>query len=144
MLETIYTPTTDYYYDYGLGMTISYDSIKKTIYVRGGFCDDLEVQDCSYKLQEQAKKELLTTIPNNEQKCKLVGFVWKEIKEFPQIASYPKSHCESVYEQICKVDYDGLEPIKSFCWWDKQSLNKIGRNKLVMDLINKYKNLYKK
>jgi hypothetical protein len=139
----MYTPTTDYYYDYGL-KTISYDSTKKTTYIRGGFCDGLEVQDCSYKLEEQAKKDLLNTIPNNKQECELLGFVWKEIKEFPQILSYPKSHCESIYEQVCSIDYDKLEPIKGSCWWNKQSLNRLGRIDLVKNLINKYNNLYRK
>jgi hypothetical protein len=143
MLETVYYQTTDYVSD-GLYGVIAIDSTKSKTYVRGGFCDGLEVQNCHYKLEEQAKKDLLNTIPNNIEECKLLGFVWKEIKEFPQIPSYPKSHCESIYEQMCSVDYDGLEPIKASCWWDKQSLNKLGRNKLVRDLINKYNNLYRK
>lgn len=144
MLETIYTPTTDYYYNYNTNTITSYDSIKKTIYIKDGFCDGLEIENCYYKLEEQAKKDLLSTIPNNKKECELNGFVWKEIKEFPQIPSYPKSHCESTYEQVCNIDYDELEPIKGSCWWDKESLNRLGRDKLVKDLINKYNNLYRK
>lgn len=144
MLDTLYIPTTECNYDFNLETVICEDVIKKVSYIKDGICKGLQIDNCYNKLNDIANKDLLASIPTNKEQCELINFVWEDIKEFPQIPSYPKSNCKSIYNSICNTDYNGQEPISAKCWWDNKSLNKLGRNKLIRDLIIKYKNLYKK
>jgi len=143
MLDTIAVPTTDCYYNQLTETITCEDSIDYINYVKDGICKGLTVDKCYDKLNDIANKELISSIPTNKKQCELMGFIWQDIKEFPQIPSYPKSHCEPIYNSVCSTSYDGQEPVSAKCWWDNNQLNKLGRNKLVRDLITKYNNLYK-